>query len=602
MRALILATLLISAVSVPAFAAPSAVKEAQSYEAQLRADDGKMRLRHNLEKLVELWGRAKKEDRRAALEGEARAWKLLAHWSGRDDDKKRANDAAAKADGKAEPKRDAEAKREKKNVAPAPPVKESATRAMLAKVELEGDRLRLEVSGGFSSKRDLIPARGNQGARVFFDLTPVIAAREVMGSVAVERAGIAKVRVGQFDDDTARVVIDLEAGTPAESIAIDGAMIALGEAPANEEPVIAAAEVEPEEAPAVEPEETPELVAVEAKNAAEPTERDLRAIVEEMKNALPLAELEVTKKEEAQEPAAVAKVEPPLDEATMRALKRSTRDAVKPRDESVASIKKVVIDAGHGGKDHGARGVNGALEKDINLAIAMKLGAELKKRLGVKVVFTRTTDQFLSLERRSQLANNADADLFISVHANAHRKRSIYGIETYYLNTTSDRYSVRLARRENGVADEEAGEDTGPEPGVAEVEAEDASLPPGALGRDLKLLLADLAMRSASAESKRLAGHVQSSMVGTLRRKHEDIKDLGVKHALFYVLLGARMPSILIETGFVTHATEGKRLADADYQNGLASSIAQGIVRWVNERDALVRKSDLRDQTLASMR
>src|SRR5262249_9766507 len=101
--------------------------------------------------------------------------------------------------------------------------------------------------------------------------------------------------------------------------------------------------------------------------------------------------------------------------------------------------------------------------------------------------------------------------------------------------------------------------------------------PPGALGRDLRLLLADLAMRSASAESKRLAGHVQSSMIAALRRKNDELRDLGVKHALFYVLLGARMPSILIETGFVTNPTEGKRLADADYQSQLAAAIAQGI-------------------------
>jgi N-acetylmuramoyl-L-alanine amidase len=156
------------------------------------------------------------------------------------------------------------------------------------------------------------------------------------------------------------------------------------------------------------------------------------------------------------------------------------------------------------------------------------------------------------------------------------------------LNVTGDRYASRLARRENALEEEEG---ESPEPGVGA--AEDAGeLPTGSLGQDLRLILADLAMRSATSESRRLAGFVQGSLVGNLRRQHDDVKDLGVKHALFYVLLGTRMPSVLIETGFVTHATEGRRLASDKYQDEVARSIAQGVLRFVEERERLASRDD----------
>lgn len=610
MRALFIASLLIFASST---AAASPLKDAQKYEAQLVQNDAKLRMRENLERLVAMYGRAKKDDRRAALEGEARAWKLLAHWSGRADDRAKANEAerllaVAAAAPVVNLKRAKESAKETEKAEPA--------KAQLAKVELDGGALSLDVSGAFKSRREVIPAKGDKGARVFFDLSPMVASMEALRGTKVELAGIERVRVGQFDDDTVRIVVELSQDSKSEEqIALAETKIALGEV---------AVELAMEE-PA-KTEETATETAKTEEAPAEVAEAELRAIVAEVKQLMPVdspvPEIRVTKTAETQEPKKASpaveaqieerieeqladkKMEAPLDDATMKALKRSTRDAVRPREESVLSIRRVMIDAGHGGKDQGAKGVNGVLEKDVNLAIALKLGAELKRRLGVKVIYTRTTDVFLSLQRRSQLANNADADLFISVHSNAARKKSIHGIETYYLNTTSDRYSARLAQRENteGGSEAELGEELDPTVGSEHDHDEAASLPPGALGRDLKLLLADLAMRSASAESKRLAGYVQSTLVGSLRRKHDQVTDLGVKHALFYVLLGARMPSILVETGFVTHATEGKRLADPEYQSAVASSIAQGVARYVNERDAVVKRADREDRTLASTR
>ena len=278
-----------------------------------------------------------------------------------------------------------------------------------------------------------------------------------------------------------------------------------------------------------------------------------------------------------------------LPKVSTKGLNKTTIRAIAPRRTSeLTQVRRIVIDPGHGGKDHGATCSKSRREKDVNLAIAKRLGRILKKEMGVKIIYTRTTDTFVSLKRRAEIANKAQADLFISVHANANSNAKVKGIETYYLNTTTDEYANRLARRENT---------SGPiqipvkniEPGVGAPE-DDAQMPPGRIGRDLSLLLADLAMKSASEESRRLAGYIQSSVVSNLRDDYKNVRDLGVKRALFYVLLGVRMPSVLVESGFMSNPMEAKRLNDRKYQHRLANSIAQGIQRFVFERRQLAQK------------
>jgi N-acetylmuramoyl-L-alanine amidase len=256
----------------------------------------------------------------------------------------------------------------------------------------------------------------------------------------------------------------------------------------------------------------------------------------------------------------------------------------------LVKIRRVIVDAGHGGHDTGALGKRGTREKDVNLAIALRLGHELQHELGVEVIYTRKTDVFVPLSRRAEIANRANADLFISVHSNAHKNRDISGVETYFLNTTSSHYASRLASREN--AEQFSPDDLdGAAPDVGAPEDDAGQLPGGPLGRDLRLLLADLAMRSATDDSRRLASYVQGSVVGSLRRSHTDVKDLGVKHALFYVLLGVRMPSVLVESGFLTHREEESRLAEPRYQETLASAIARGVRRFIEERNQVASRN-----------
>ena len=213
-------------------------------------------------------------------------------------------------------------------------------------------------------------------------------------------------------------------------------------------------------------------------------------------------------------------------------------------------VRRVIIDPGHGGHDTGAIGKDGTREKDITLAISQKLADELKER-GLEVILTRDEDRYVKLEDRAQFANDSRGDLFISVHCNSATNRKLHGVETYTLNISSDRYSIRLAARENSST----------EKGIS----------------DLQFILADLATKANTGESTRLASQVQKSLVGQLSHDYSNIKDLGTKEALFYVLLGVKMPAILVETSFLSNADEEERLNDEDYQDSVAESIAQGV-------------------------
>jgi N-acetylmuramoyl-L-alanine amidase len=225
-------------------------------------------------------------------------------------------------------------------------------------------------------------------------------------------------------------------------------------------------------------------------------------------------------------------------------------------------IRRVVVDAGHGGRDTGALGPKGTREKDVALAIARTLAVKLKA-LGFGVVLTRQDDRYLTLDERTRIANDARADLFVSIHCNAARRRKLSGIETWTLNVASNRYAARLAAFENADADRSAS--------------------------DLRLILADLATRANADDSRDIAQSVQSALVRAMRSSGEKVTDHGIKHALFYVLLGARMPAILVETGFISNPAEEARLRSRDRQRAAAEAIAAGVREFADGRRRIAR-------------
>lgn len=220
-------------------------------------------------------------------------------------------------------------------------------------------------------------------------------------------------------------------------------------------------------------------------------------------------------------------------------------------------VKRVVIDPGHGGRDYGAPGyLKGVHEKQVVLQIARKLAQKIREELRLEAVLTRNSDRFLTLEERTAFANTQAADLFISIHTNANRDRRAYGIETYFLNLATDEEAIRVAAMENATSTKNIS--------------------------DLQKILYDLMQNAKINESSRLAGYVQSAVVGHLREnRYERIKSKGVKQAPFYVLLGAQMPSILIEASFISNPSECKRLADPKFQERLAEGVVQGIRNYI---------------------
>lgn len=258
-----------------------------------------------------------------------------------------------------------------------------------------------------------------------------------------------------------------------------------------------------------------------------------------------------------------APVDTHVAESRLKTAVKLSRNAELTLVEQLGlKVRRVVIDPGHGGHDTGAIGKGGTREKDITLAISQKLAAELRER-GLEVILTRDEDRYVRLEDRAAFANEARGDLFISIHCNSAPSRKLHGVETYTLNISSDRYSIRLAARENAST----------EKGIS----------------DLQFILADLATKANTGESSRLANQVQKSLVGQLSKEYTGIKDLGHKEALFYVLLGVKMPAILVETAFLSHAEEEKRLASEEYQDDVAHAIAQGVEDFLGDRNRLAK-------------
>lgn len=215
------------------------------------------------------------------------------------------------------------------------------------------------------------------------------------------------------------------------------------------------------------------------------------------------------------------------------------------------SVRTIMVDAGHGGKDPGARG-HGLMEKDVNLRMALILGDVLKKR-GFRVIYTRTTDEFLALEERTALANAKKVDLFLSVHCNAHLDPAMQGIETYSLNLARTPDAVRVAARENAVSDKNIS--------------------------DLQMILTDLMLTSKIKESVDLARVVHRRGLSAIRSKWT-VNDHGNREAPFYVLMGAKMPSALLEIGYITNKTEAARLKNEAYLKILANGIAAGVLEY----------------------
>jgi N-acetylmuramoyl-L-alanine amidase len=217
-------------------------------------------------------------------------------------------------------------------------------------------------------------------------------------------------------------------------------------------------------------------------------------------------------------------------------------------------VDRIVIDAGHGGHDQGTEGPKGLLEKDLVLDVAMRLGQLVEERMGAEVIYTRTDDTFVPLEQRTALANEKKADLFLSIHANSSSYPRIAGVETYYLNFTDSKEALDVASRENASSQKSIFE--------------------------LQDIIQKITLHDKAEESKEFAGRVQAALYAFSGRNVAGEKNRGVKKAPFVVLIGASMPSVLAEIGFLSNPREEALLKKPDYRQKLAEALFRGVTRY----------------------
>ena len=237
------------------------------------------------------------------------------------------------------------------------------------------------------------------------------------------------------------------------------------------------------------------------------------------------------------------------------------RESAIPLPSGSSRSKLIVIDAGHGGQDAGAV-VGGKKEKDVVLQIAKKLEQELRKR-GHPVYMTRTTDRFLTLPQRTKIADQKDSAAFISIHANSvpkNKQNKVQGIETFFLQKTRDARSKRIAEREN------------------------KSVLQGASVLSRNIILDSVLSGPKIVQSNKLAIDVQRRILANVRSRYSGVKDGGVRHAPFWVLVGASRPSVLVEVGYISHPTERQRLCNPQYQHLVAKGIAEGVDTYLLNR------------------
>ncbi len=244
--------------------------------------------------------------------------------------------------------------------------------------------------------------------------------------------------------------------------------------------------------------------------------------------------------------------------------KQLSKELEKKKESQISLKRTIVIDPGHGGKDPGAIGPTGLKEKDVVLDVALKVRELLKSDPQYDIVLTRDQDIFIPLNKRTEIANKINADLFISIHANASTNSYARGVETYLLNWTDDEEAIRVAARENAIS-------------VKKMKQ---------LKGELGFMLASLEREAKRDDSVRLAGYIHNSMADELKNDFSRHNN-GVKQALFYVLVGAQMPSCLLEISYISNPEEERLLDDESYRMKIAQSLVEGIKNYFIKTDQI---------------
>ena len=442
-------------------------------------------------------------------------------------------------------------------------------------------RIAVESDGDFTVRSD----RLENPDRLFFDLVgtkPKLGSKN-MTTIPVSDALVRQIRVAETQHGVTRVVLDLERNAEATTSRLDNPSRLIIELrasgrnsapkPSVEAPIVSA-EVAESAVPVLR-EFTPPPAAMRPRHtrplldlppALSPQAPGAPSFVASVVSKLPAAPAPVR----AAPPAStLAKVTP---SSAISVLPPSPSVNPAPRPEAATPAKRnsngersmirvlglkvgrIVIDPGHGGHDFGTSGPEGLREKDLVLDVSQRLGALIEQRMNSEVIYTRTDDTFIPLEQRTDIANQAKADLFLSIHANSSPLRSATGVETYYLNFTTSKAALDVAARENA----------GSQKSIFE----------------LQDLLEKIALKDKVDESREFATRIQSALYAFSSKNDTRARDRGVRKAPFVVLIGASMPSVLAEIGFIRNAHEESIMRRAEFRQRLAEALYKGVAGY----------------------
>ncbi|HJZ51592.1 MAG TPA: N-acetylmuramoyl-L-alanine amidase [Candidatus Acidoferrales bacterium] len=420
----------------------------------------------------------------------------------------------------------------------------------------------LEDTVEFSASRIASPDR------IYFDLhraklTPVIAKK----NLDVKEGLLKSVRIAQNKDGVVRVVLDVDGARDYSAYLLANPYRLVIEV--RSKPPVTTAKASTAQPPTTAAAAAPSaaiptlsvVYAAKADTEAPVTNRPAASetVVAEDKPAPTSVRSAAAKKIAAKTKADVTKATPLVPPS----VSKPTRDGQRSLTRALGlKISRIVIDPGHGGHDTGTIGPHGLMEKDLCLDVALRLGHEIEEKLpGAEVVYTRKDDTFIPLEQRTAIANEAKADLFISIHANSSHDEAARGIETYYLNFATSAESMEVAARENALSQESL--------------------------HDLQDIIKKIARNEKVEESKELASDIQDSLTHRLQLVSQNERNRGVKKAPFVVLIGANMPSVLSEISFISNPSDEKLLKKTDQRQRVADGLYRGIASYLESLNSL---------------
>lgn len=383
-------------------------------------------------------------------------------------------------------------------------------------------RVVIMASGPVKYREELLEKTDHKPRRLYIDFHESYIEPQYRAPVPIEDGLLRRIRTGQFSKDTVRVVLDIESIDSYKIYSLpDPFRVVIdvrgGQNTSSSDSAIAI---------------TDDPHSSEDQTAS--SEQDNVVILRDYKK--------IAKRRKGKD--------------TYQPEQAETKGVLTLAQQLGLGVKRIVLDPGHGGKDPGAIS-NGLKEKDIVLKLAKELKPVLESELGCEVILTRSSDRFLSLEERTAIANTQGADLFLSLHINAHPSPDVRGFETYYLNLTTNAEAMRVAAMENATSTHQMSE--------------------------LQDILSDILKNSKINESSRLAEQVHNAVIDGLPDQFGPIRNLGVKQAPFYVLIGAQMPAILIEVAFISNKQDAKNLKSPAFMDALVAEIIRGIRNYVSD-------------------